>query len=80
MEKPEEVNFKDKNYLDLLTLATKDKEAKYAFGADRIYRLIGEYHEANNNIEQTIANWERAISINPKVGIKRKLDKLKGKQ
>jgi hypothetical protein len=76
-EKPNEEKFGDENYLDILHKATKDKDTKYSFGLDRIYRMIGEYHEANNDIKKTIDFWEKAIEINPKVGVKRKLDKLK---
>ena len=74
---PDEIKLKDPKYLELLTKALTDKDASYSFGKDRIYRMIGEYHEANDDITQTIENWENAISINPKVGLKRKLDTLK---
>ena len=76
-DKPDELKLKDPKYLELLTKALTDKDASYSFGKDRIYRMIGDYHEANDDITQTIENWEKAISINPKVGIKRKLDILK---
>lgn len=76
-EKPDEEKFQDNNYLEVLYKAIKDEDAKYSFGLDRIYRMIGEYFEANNDIERTIEYWEKALEINPKVGVKRKLDKLK---
>ena len=76
-EKPNEEKFQDKNYLEILYKATKDNDTKYSFGLDRIYRMIGEYFEANNDVVKTIEYWERALEINPKVGVKRKLDKLK---
>jgi len=77
--KPNEAKLKDANYLDLLTKAITDKDASYSFGKDGLYRMIGEYYEANGDILKTIKNWEKAIEINPKIGIKRKLDALKKK-
>lgn len=79
-DKPDEIKFKDKDYLDLLFKATKDKDAQYSFGLDRLYRMIGEYYEANNETSKTIEYWEKAIEVNPKVGVKRKLDKLKSEK
>lgn len=76
-DKPDEMKLKDPKYLELLTKALTDKDASYSFGKDKIYRMIGEYHEANGDIVKTIENWEKSISVNPKVGIKRKLDVLK---
>ena len=76
-DKPDEIKLKDPKYLELLITALTDTDASYSFGKDKIYRMIGEYYEANDNIEQTIENWEKAVSINPKVGVKRKLDNLK---
>lgn len=75
--KPNEIKLKDPKYLELLTKALTDTDASYSFGKDRIYRMIGDYHEANDDFTKTIENWEKAISINPKVGVKRKLDTLK---
>lgn len=75
--KTDEEKFKDKGYLNILKSALTDKDASYSFGQDRIYRMLGEFYEANNDIEKTIENWEKAVQINPKVGIKRKLDSLK---
>lgn len=76
-DKPDEIKLKDTKYLELLTKALTDTDASYSFGKDKIYRMIGNYQEANGNIEKTIENWEKAFSINPKVGVKRKLDALK---
>jgi hypothetical protein len=75
-DKLDEVKLKDPNYLDILNKALNDKNALYSFGKDRIYRMIGEYYEANGDIPKTIENWEKATQINPKVGVKRKLDTL----
>ncbi len=76
-EKSDEENFKNTSYLETLKKALLDEDATYSFGLDRIYRLIGEFHEANGNIPLTIENWEKAVSINPNVGIKRKLNAIK---
>ncbi len=76
-EKSEEDKFSSKGYLSLLLDATEDKDSQYSYGLDRLYRMIGEYYEANNDNTKTIEYWEKAIEINPKVGVKRKLDKLK---
>jgi hypothetical protein len=76
-DKPDKMKLKDPKYLELLTMALTDIDATYSFGKDKIYRMIGYYHEANGNIEKTIENWEKAFMINPKVGVKRKLDVLK---
>lgn len=78
-EKIDEVKFKDPNYLELLQKALTDKDASYSFGKDRIYRIIGEYYEANDDIPRTIENWEKAMQINPKIGVKRKLEAIKKK-
>lgn len=79
-EKPNEVKFKDEKYLELLTKGLTDSNASYSFGKDRIYRMIGEYYDANGDIERTIENWNKAMQINPKIGVKRKLDNLKRKR
>ena len=79
-DKPDEIKLKDPKYLELLTKALTDKDASYSFGKDKIYRMIGEYHEANGDVAKTIENWEKAMQINSKSGVKRKLDILKKNQ
>lgn len=79
-DKPDEIKLKDPKYLELLTKALTDKDASYSFGKDKIYRMIGEYHEANGDVAKTIENWEKAMQINSKIGVKRKLDILKKNQ
>jgi len=78
-EKPEQEKFSDPYYLQLLELALADENASYSFGMDRIYRKIGEYYEANDQPNKTIEIWDRAIAINGKVGIARRLELLKKK-
>lgn len=79
-DKPNEVKHKDTKYLELLNKSLTDKDASYSFGKDKIYRMIGEYYEANGDVAKTIENWEKAMQINSKIGLKRKLDSLKKKQ
>ena len=77
--KPDTEKFSDINYLNLLNNALNDKDANYSFGLDHLYRKLGEYYESNHQIEKTIESWEKAIELNPKVGIKRKLDVMRNK-
>jgi hypothetical protein len=78
--KPDEVKFSDRVYKEILENALIDNDASYSFGKDRVFRMMGEYFEANGDIQRTIDNWEKAIEINPKVGVKRKLDTLRKKK
>lgn len=78
-KKSNDVKYKDANYLALLINSLTDKSASYVYGKDCIYRKIGEYYEASGDIINTIENWEKAIQINPKIGVKRKLEVLKKK-
>lgn len=76
---PDEVKLKEEKYLELLTKALTDSNAPYSFGKDKIYRMIGEYYNANGDTEKTIENWDKAMQVNPKIGVKRKLETLKRK-
>lgn len=78
-EKTEQEKFSDPYYLQLLEFALADQNASYSFGMDRIYRKIGEYYEANGQLEKTIEFWERAIEVNSKVGVARRLESAKKK-
>lgn len=42
-----------------------------------VYRTTGEVMEAIGNIDDAIVQYEMALSLNPKVGIKKRLDNLK---
>ena len=75
--KSDREKFESKDYLDILDKALKDKEASEYFGKDKIYRKLGEYYEANGELENTIKYWELALEINPKIGVSRKLKALK---
>lgn len=66
-------------YLRLLNLALTDSDACYSYGKDKLYRMLGEYFEFKGESMKAIESWEKALAINPKVGIKRRLDILKKK-
>lgn len=65
----------DKNYLN--ALLNESNSGKDYIRLDYIYREIGECYEAKGDLENTIFYWEKAVEINPKIGVKRKLSKLK---
>lgn len=63
--------------LKILNLAlTKDLD-KYPNEQANAYRAIGEIYDALGNLSLAIDKYEAAIRLNPKVGVKRRLDKLK---
>lgn len=66
----------DKNYLN--ALLNESNSGKDYIRLDYIYREIGECYEAKGDVENTIFYWEKAMEINPKIGVKRKLARLKG--
>jgi tetratricopeptide (TPR) repeat protein len=70
-----EQRHKDENYLK--ALLDESNSGKEYLKLDYIYREIGECYEAKGDIENTIFYWEKAVDINPKIGVKRKLSKLK---
>lgn len=73
--KPREEKLADKNYLRALMESTiKDNERT---GLDFIYREIGEFYDFWGETDKTIEYWTKAVDLNPKVGIKRRLNKLK---
>jgi hypothetical protein len=75
--KNNENKFQNERYLETLLKSLYDEDSLYAFGKDKIYRKIGECYEWSGDKSKAIENWEMAIALNPKVGIKRKLDQLK---
>ena len=77
--KTDELKYTDSTYLGILNLALTDDNASYSFGIANIFRKIGEFYEAKGDIQKTIENWDKAYQLNPKIGVKRKLDKLKNK-
>jgi len=42
----------------------------------KIYRLLGEVYESRYDIDQAIKNFESALQLNPKVGVKKRLNNL----
>ena len=43
----------------------------------RLYRVLGEIHHSCGNNQQAIEHWERAIKLDPSIGIKKLLARLK---
>lgn len=56
-----------------------EADAKYHndMNMAKLYRNIGDYFENKSELNKTIFYWEKAILINPKIGLKVKLKKLK---
>lgn len=76
-EKREEIKYNHTEYLTFLNKILKLNNEENPYGTDLIYRNLGEFYEKKGNISKTIECWEKALEINPKVGIKRRLGKYK---
>jgi len=76
-EKPMQEKSKDQRYLNWLKAALTNEEALHVFGKAWIYRRMGEWYEAADDAPNAIGSWEKALAINPKIGIKRKMEDLK---
>ena len=61
------------NGIKNLTIAAKLQPFEEA----KIYRKIGEFYEKKGNLSKTIDYFEKAMKINPKIGVKRKLSTYK---
>jgi hypothetical protein len=77
--KPDELKLNDARYLELLTESLTDKDVLYTFGQDKIQRMIGEFYEANDDSVKAIEHWEIALQLNPKIGLKRRLEAIRKK-
>jgi tetratricopeptide (TPR) repeat protein len=66
----------DERYIDILRKALDDRDCCHSFGKEKIFKKIGDYYEGLNQFAEAIDNWKRAIEINPKVGVKRKIELL----
>ena len=74
------INNEDANKIfSLLNQALKYGFDNYPTEEANVYRTIGEVNESLGKIEEAIKNYEVALQINPKVGIKRRLNSLKKK-
>jgi hypothetical protein len=62
------------DYINYLLESLKDENVLYSYGKDRLLRRIGEYYEFHGDIDNTIKYWKEAIKLNPKIGVKKKLD------
>jgi hypothetical protein len=65
------------DFLMILQQALTDKESCYTYGEAILYRKAGECFESLGNIPMTIDNWQKAVQLNPKIGVLRKLNKYK---
>jgi len=77
LKQPNEIKYQDNDYLKILLKASKEKDCYISLRSDKVFREIGEFYENLGDFNKTIQYWEKAIEINPKVGIKRKLDDYK---
>lgn len=72
--------FNRSDYEGLLIKALSDNDACYSYGQAKLYKVLGQLYLERNEIEKTIDSWGKALEINPKVGVKKKYDKLVGKK
>lgn len=70
---------KAKEIITILNKALGKDLRQYKKEEAKAYRFLGEAYELMSELEKAIENYERALSIDPKVGIKRYLDSLKKK-
>lgn len=63
--------------LSLLNRAVHKGLDEYPNEKASVYRTIGEVKERTGNVEEAIQNYEKALALNPKVGVKRRLSALK---
>lgn len=75
--RPEELNFNDASYVQLLIQALDEKDVQISYGLANINRRIGEYYEANKDLLKAIEYYQKAIEVNPKIGVKKRLEKIK---
>lgn len=68
---------KARELLSLLNRALEKGIDKYPNEQALIYRTIGETYESIGNTSEAIKNYELALQLNPKVGVKRKIVALK---
>lgn len=76
---PKSENYQDECYLKFLLKLVDDEEYSERFNKAKLYRKIGEFYFANEGIEETLFYWNKALKINPKVGIKTKYNALVAK-
>lgn len=63
--------------ISLLNKALKKGLNNYPNEKASVYRAIGEIQESFGNIDEAIYNYETALTLNPNVGVKRRLTTLK---
>ncbi len=65
------------NILKEVTKTSKTRKINDSYSLARIYRLLGEAYEILGDLQKTIQYFEEALKLDNKVGIKRKLNKIK---
>lgn len=65
--------------LDVLTKAAERLPQKYFEEHAEIYRATGDILEVWGDDQQAITYFEAALKTNPKIGVKRRLEKLHGR-
>lgn len=74
---PVEERNRNHKYIPLLEAAITDPEVISSNYQAIVFRKLGEYFESQNDILTTINYFKKAIAADPKIGVKRKLDKFK---
>jgi hypothetical protein len=73
---PDEL-YKSELYLQNLLEAINDADTIQKYGKDKLCRKIGECYEIRGIKDKVIEYWEIALSLNPNIGVKKKLEILK---
>jgi len=75
----EKIPIKERNenqtYVPLLEAAIVDPVIISSNYQGIVFRKLGEYYESQNDIPATIGYFEKALAVDPKIGVRRKLDK-----
>jgi hypothetical protein len=78
--KSREEQLKSSVYLDWLIQSLKDGETLHVYGAAWLHRRLGELNEELGKQSVAVKHFEKALEINPKIGVKRRLEALKKRQ
>lgn len=67
-----------KEYLEIIPLLNRALNENISINTKvKVYRMIGVIYYKNGEIDLVVSNFEKALSYNPQVGVKRLYDKLK---
>lgn len=75
----DELLFENENYVNLLLEGSNNPDFLMNYGEDKLHRRLGEFYEFQGDFEKTLAHWEKALALNPKVGVKRRFDSIRKK-